>query len=524
MVFRMGYSTWLLIPIIWVLYKVCGYGMRPKNFPPGPPTYPILGNLLQMPLKNFHTELQKWADQYGSIISLKLGCQDMILLNSPTVVKELIEKRSNIYSARPDLYIREFGDNLNIALRDNDEVWRRQRKMYHVRLNVKTANNYLPYQTFDSLQLMHDMLESPESWVANIQRYTASIASTVIYGWRTPNVNTGYVKDLIEWMDRTSAVVNLQPVDFFPFLRPWYRVMPLWMSSFKRGLRDIQLLEERVFFKLLYNAKNKITEGKKYPSFIRDMLTDKDADALDDRQIANNAGHGFGAATDTSWNTILGFVKAMLLFPEVQKLAQKEIDEVVGPSRMPAWEDRAPSPISGAVPHSVTRDDIYNGQKIPHGATVMMNIWTLNHNFVDHPRDFDPLRHPPGATSNEMYAINTDSTKRPHFTFGAGRRVCPGFHVAERGLFIAISRMLWGFELHRVCGADGQFEPIDRDAVTPGFIVRPEAHNCDIRPRDPERARVIQQAWAEAQTQLDSEGNFKEEFFQTMFTTKDMDR
>lgn len=42
----------------------------------------------------------------------------MILLNSPTVVKELIEKRSNIYSARPDLYIREFGDNLNIALRE----------------------------------------------------------------------------------------------------------------------------------------------------------------------------------------------------------------------------------------------------------------------------------------------------------------------------------------------------------------------------------------------------------------------
>lgn len=49
---------------------------------------------------------------------------------------------------------------------------------------------------------MHDMLESPESWVANIQRYTASIASTVIYGWRTPNVNTGYVKDLIEVSQR----------------------------------------------------------------------------------------------------------------------------------------------------------------------------------------------------------------------------------------------------------------------------------------------------------------------------------
>ena len=50
-------------------------------------------------------------------MSLKLGGQDMILLNSPEVVKELIEKRSNIYSARPDLYVREFGDDLNIALR-----------------------------------------------------------------------------------------------------------------------------------------------------------------------------------------------------------------------------------------------------------------------------------------------------------------------------------------------------------------------------------------------------------------------
>lgn len=51
-------------------------------------------------------------------MSLKLGGQDFFLLNSPEVVKELIEKRSNIYSARPDLYMREFGDNLNIALRE----------------------------------------------------------------------------------------------------------------------------------------------------------------------------------------------------------------------------------------------------------------------------------------------------------------------------------------------------------------------------------------------------------------------
>ncbi|EXJ76279.1 uncharacterized protein A1O5_00787 [Cladophialophora psammophila CBS 110553] len=516
-------------------------------------TYPLVGNLLQMPLKNFHLEFQKWANQYGPIMSLKLGGQDMILLNSPEAVRDLIEKRSNIYSARPDLYVREFGDNLNIVLRDNDEVWRRQRKMYHVRLNVKTANNYLPYQIFDSIQLMHDMAEHPSNWVGNLQRYTASIASTVLYGWRTPNVNTGYIKDLIEvsrffpprrlytdglkWMDRTSAAINLQPVDFFSFLRPWYRVMPVWMSSFKRALSDIQQLENQLFFQLLEGAKERIAVGKKYPSFIRDMLIDKDADRLDDRQIAHNAGHGFGAATDTSWNTLLGFVKAMILFPEVQKKAQEEIDRVIGTEDFPSWEDRARlpyirgvveetlrcNPISGAVPHSVSCDDVYKGMKIPKGAAVMMNIWTLNHSTYEDPRSFDPSRHNSESTLNESFGINTDSLNRPHFTFGAGRRVCPGFHVAERALFLAISRLLWGFEFHRAVDSNGQPLPINRDAVTPGFIVRPEAFECEVRPRGSERLDLIKKAWREAQTQLDTDGNFKEEFFQKMLSKKELD-
>jgi hypothetical protein len=46
--------------------------------------------------------------------------------------------------------------------------------------------------------------------------------------------------------------------------------------------------------------------------------------------------------------------------------------------------------------------------------------------------------------------------------------------VAERNLFIAISRILWGFKLERARNADGSLKFIDRDAVTPGLIVRPQ--------------------------------------------------
>lgn len=70
--------------------------------------------------------------------------------------------------------------------------------MYHVRLNVKSADRYVPYQEFDSLQLVNDLAIRPEGWVQHVQRYTASISTALLYGWRTPATNTGYVKNLLE--------------------------------------------------------------------------------------------------------------------------------------------------------------------------------------------------------------------------------------------------------------------------------------------------------------------------------------
>ncbi|OAG38750.1 hypothetical protein AYO21_07103 [Fonsecaea monophora] len=508
---------------LFILYKILHIGMRPKNYPPGPPTIPIVGNLLQIPIKNFHLGFQEIAQKYGPIVSLKLGATDMIMLNHPTVVRELLEKRSNIYSARPDIYIREYLDNYNILLREsedsNDDMWRRQRKLYHARLNVKTTDTYLPYQHFESVQFLHDLLYQPEEFLEHTRRFTASVSTTLIYGWRTPKIHDGWVKRLLEWFDATSDAINFQLVDFYPFLKPWYRIMPHWMSSYKRTLRRIRQLENATFLPLLEEAKRRIQEGKHYPCFTADMLLDKDADRLEDVQIAHNAGNGFGAAMDTTSNTLMGFIKAMALYPEVQAKGQKEIDSVIGADKMPSWDDRArlpyiraiveetvrwaPSPLTAAAPHSLLKDDVYNGMVIP-----------------KQPRQFRPERFTDESTALESTAISPDSSKRPHFTFGGGRRVCPGFHVAERALFIAISRMLWSFDIRRKYDSNGNPTPIEPDAVTPGFIVRPADFECDIKPRDGHRKDMIINAWRECEQELDSEGNYTEEFFRRTFKKK----
>ncbi|OAL50319.1 putative cytochrome P450 [Pyrenochaeta sp. DS3sAY3a] len=527
-------STCLLLVIVSIIHTTTRW--TSKRLPPGPPTLPVLGNLHQFPRDNFHHGFARLAEKHGPLVCMKTGSQNMMFINDPSVVKDLIEKRGSLYAARPDWYIRNFNGNMNIAFRDNDDVWRKMRKMYHVRLNISVTNTYIPYQTLDSLQLLNDMVDSPEKFSNHLQRYTTSIASTVLYGWRTPSIDTGYVKDLISWMDRTSEVANLQLVDFYHFLRPLYHWMPDWMSTYKQKLAFLRNLENRLFFSLLDDAKTKLNSGRVYPSFIRDMLLSKDSDRLSELEIAHQAAHGFGAGSDTQWNTLLGFIKAMILYPETQAAAQEELDRVIGSDRLPTWEDRSqlpyiravveeslrwmPTTLSAAVPHSNSRDDEYKGYHIPKGSTMMLNVWTLNNSLSiakENPRVFDPTRHTASATSNEQYGIDADSNKRAHFTFGAGRRVCPGYHVAERGLFIAVSRLLWAFKFERTCDELGNMIPIEQDATTPGLIVRPIEYPCTISPRNDKMVAHIRAEWKKAQAMLDSEGNYSEEQFAKIF-------
>lgn len=79
-----------------------------------------------------------------------------------------------------------------------------------------------------------------------------------------------------------------------------------------------------------------------------------------------------------------------MVFEDVQKKAQEEIDRVVGPHRLPEVDDYPnlpyirccvketlrwmPTVILG-VPHRTMKDDIYNGWKIPEGATIINNVW-----------------------------------------------------------------------------------------------------------------------------------------------------
>lgn len=91
--------------IAYGIVRVLLVGRRPAGLPPGPMTLPILGNLHLMPTHKPYKVFAEWGLKYGPLLSLMVGSNPLILIQSHKIAKELLDKRGANYSSRPDLYI-----------------------------------------------------------------------------------------------------------------------------------------------------------------------------------------------------------------------------------------------------------------------------------------------------------------------------------------------------------------------------------------------------------------------------------
>jgi hypothetical protein len=199
------------------------------------------------------------------------------------------------------------------------------------------------------------------------------------------------------------------------------------------------------------------------------------------------------AGAETTAAAMNWWMLAMVTYPEVQKRAQKELDTVVGQTRIPTYADlphlpyiravvkevlrwRPPGPLG--VPHLSTEDDWYNGMFIPKGSIIISNIWDLNHDpkiYGDDAAHFNPARFL--DTNGEVMSLAPESKEEGHVTYGFGRRVCVGKHVANNSLFIDFALMLWACNIKPGKDTNGNVIPIDVDGcIEDGLVVWVPSH------------------------------------------------
>jgi cytochrome P450 len=88
-----------------------------------------------------------------------------------------------------------------------------------------------------------------------------------------------------------------------------------------------------------------------------------------------------------------------------------------------------------------------------------------------------------------------DPHLRDHWTFGVGRRICPGILVAQREIWLAVTKMLWAFVLEEVPG-----HPVDLNEYDGASGRSPVPFEIVLKPRFSEVVQVIaeaENAWTE---------------------------
>ncbi|CAE6436685.1 unnamed protein product [Rhizoctonia solani] len=479
------------------------------SLPPSPKAYPLIGHLLSVPTEYEHLGFMKLGEQIGSkIFSLTVFGTTIIVLNDRDDVVNLFDKRSAMYSDRtcarmvkdPTLLDWEAAGSM-IGYGDR---WRRYRRLMNPMLTKEAITIHHGSQEQAARKLLQRLVMNPSSTRSSHEveaDILLSVSATLFrssYGHEVDSSSDPLAtrtQSLISFM--TYALLNS---NYFVNTIPALRHVPEWFpgAGWKREVLKWRK-EKETLIDELYNIglENMKTQGNAHimlaalrSQALKLGLSEEEADDHVKQVLITLVGAGI----ETTVNTLMMFLLAMVLHPEVQKKAQEELDSVLGGTRLPTFDDRTHlgcierivqetlrwAPVAGlAVPHTCYQDDTYKGYRIPKGAIMMGNVWAITRDaaLYQDPESFDPDRF-------------LDASTPPSPVFGWGRRRCPGRHFAQSALFINIASMLATFKIEVAQDKNGKDVPPSGKMIN-SLILAPEDFMLKLTPRSAKHEELI---------------------------------
>ncbi|KAL1745675.1 cytochrome P450 [Schizophyllum fasciatum] len=395
-------------------------------------------------------------------IQLKLGPGTVVVISSPKTIKQVLEIQSADTADRPASSLYDLvTDGMNFFLCRYNDKWRQMRKAVQSLLSPAASKDYQQLQEAEATQLQYDILTNPEDFFFHIHRFSASITLSILYGWRAPrndDPTAGRFADLnTRWANflRPGAT---PPVDLLPILK----YLPEFLAPWRREARVIRAAQQGLYLGLFDECERKADTGDMHAaSFVADLIRDREIHGMSKQQMIMLAGSVYEAGAHTTAAFVHNLVKLLVTHPEVQEQAAAELDRVVGDERSPTLEDADDLPYIRALmqethrfrvitpqllPHRATCDIQYNGYLIPEGATILGNIHGVfnDPDLFDAPEQYNPARYLKAEFGTRPGV--DDSNFRSTLIFGAGRRICPGMHVASASTTLATMKLIWAFK------------------------------------------------------------------------------
>ncbi|KAJ1306360.1 hypothetical protein OPQ81_007366 [Rhizoctonia solani] len=460
----------LSIPVILIVVDIIR--KKRRGLPPGPPSYPLIRQLLSVPTSFAYIEYRKLSRKLKSnVISFEFLGNTIVVLNSVESANDLLDKRSAIYSDRTSTTMLEHEQLLNwkdlVPLTPYGDRFRAYRRIFNAWLNKNASTAFHPRHLLQTRRMLNRLLQydgnviSSKALEEHFYLLTAASIMKTAYGYEVTSPGDPYLVNVKQVGE--NLVKSCLPTHFLVNLLPFLVHMPRWVpgTGWRQLAQEWRALKDKVIEDTFQWAKTQIENGAAEPSVVRSYL--------EDLTVGFSL---FGAGTGTTAVSLEVFILAMLLYPNIQRKAQEEIDQVVGPDRLPEMDDLKSLPYLNnpvqevlrwqvvfpvGIAHTCTQDNFYKGYLIPKGAIVFGNAWAMSRDetIYDRPEEFNPDR------------FNDRSVPQAP-AFGWGRRKCPGVHYVESLLGISIASILATFNLNIAKDKMGRdILPLVED--TPGF-------------------------------------------------------
>lgn len=484
----MDVSSWLLLVFILLLLSDVIKNWRPQKFPPGPWALPFLGNVFT----GVDSEtMEKLAEEYGPVFSLRKGSDRMVYITGYKMVKEALVNQLDCFVDRPIVPLfHVIFKGIGIAL-SNGYLWKQQRKFAssHLR-NFGEGQKSLERSTEVESNFLCEAFREEQGRPFNphytITNAVSNIISSLIFGHRFEYSDDSFRKVLELDNDAIllAGLARTQLYDAFPGLMKYipgphhtvharyYEILDFLRKEIEKHQEDWNPDDPRDYIDVFLAEMEKRRDDPQ-AGFNTETLLICTLDLIE-------------AGTESSATTLRWGLAYMINYPEIQEKVQQEIDRVVGQSRQPTMADRPKLPYTNAVIHEVQRmgnivpngfpkmaskDTTLGGYFIPKGTSVTMILGSVLKDKSEWatPEVFNPEHF---LDSNGQFL-----RKEAFLPFSAGKRVCLGESLARMELFLFFAALLQRFTFSAVPGEMPSLEPVM------GFTYSPQEFRMLALPR-----------------------------------------
>lgn len=431
---------------------------------------PILGYTPFLQPRPFEA-FRRLAKQYGDVMWVKLGTEDLLVLTSYEAIREALVRQGDVFSARPHSAYRDrFTHDCDVVFTE-DQMWQDHRGFA-----LKTLRDF-GFAKSISVDIIHAEIEhmrrgieeicgQPKNTVNMFMEHTSNILFNLNFGSRA-GAEDPECRQLFQQMNDLSSLDG-SFLASLPFYLPTLVKVPEvvdWFNSFigrEKIYNDIY-----AFIRLqIREHEARIDECgvEKQPENFVDALVlhrrklDRvgSAHTFTEWSLIRDIFELFFAGTDTSAMSLIWSCIFLSLNPDVQKRVQEEIRSVLGPDRLPTMNDRKELPFTCAtidevarlgtivpisVPHRTTRDTKLFGFDIPADMKVYPHIYAVHRDakLWKSPEKFDPAN----------FLDDEDNYKSSEYLipFSIGKRACLGEALARMEFFLFFVSIMQRFRV-----------------------------------------------------------------------------